>query len=112
MFYDFNKPEEFDQKFNDYFDMVMIDPPFITEEVWSKYAVTIKKIIQKDENGNMKGKILLSSIDENEKMLINLGLGVTKRTYRPSIPNLVYQYSFFSNYEADSLNQVNPEIGF
>jgi hypothetical protein len=90
----------------------LIDPPFITEEVWSKYAISIKALIKKNDKGEIDGKILLSSIDENEKMLNSLGLGVVKRSYRPSIPNLVYQYSFFSNYESEPLKQVNPEIGF
>jgi hypothetical protein len=90
----------------------LIDPPFITEDVWSKYAITIKKIIQKDENGNITGKMLLSSIDENEKLFTKLGLPVVKRKYRPLIPNLVYQYSFFSNYESSTLDSVNPEVGF
>jgi hypothetical protein len=53
----------------------------------------------------------LSSIDENADMLKEL-LNVQKRTYRPSIPNLVYQYSFYSNYEDEKLLQVNEEIGF
>ena len=76
-----------------------------------KYAETTQKIIKRDENGNINGKILISTIDENEEMLKKL-LGVQRKKYRPSIPNLVYQYSFYSNYDSDALNEVNPEIGF
>ena len=55
------------------------------------------------------GKLLLSTIDENEEMLKEV-LQVKKRAFRPSIPNLVYQYSFYSNYESEGLNSKNPEI--
>jgi hypothetical protein len=53
----------------------------------------------------------LSSIDENKDMLNNL-LGVEMKNYRPLIPNLVYQYSLFSNYDNDQLNELNPEVVF
>lgn len=53
------------------------------------YAAAALKIIKKDVDGNITGKILLSTIDENESMLLEL-LKVNKRKCRPSIPNLVY----------------------
>ena len=54
-------------------------------------------------------KLLVSTIDENESMMKEI-LDVTRRNFRPSIPNLVYQYSFYSNYEDPALNEKNPEI--
>ena len=54
-------------------------------------------------------KILLTTIDENEKMIFEL-LGCKKRKFRPSIPHLVYQYSVYSDYESEALNKLNPEI--
>jgi predicted methyltransferase len=96
--YDFNKPEDIPEKYNNYFDYVLIDPPFITEDVWAKYAKAVVKIAKKDQEGKIIAKILLSSIDENEQLLKKL-LNVSKKKYRPSIPHLVYQYSFYANYE-------------
>ena len=110
MFYDFNKPDDIPEKLHGYFDLVLIDPPFITQDVWDKYAEAAHKLVKK-EGDKVIGKFLLSSIDENFEMLNKL-LGVTKKTFRPSIPNLIYQYSFYSNYESSRLNEVNPEIGF
>jgi hypothetical protein len=63
--YDFNKPEDIPAKFVNFFDFVLADPPFITLEVWQKYADAINKIIKKDADGKICGKILLSTIDEN-----------------------------------------------
>ena len=88
---------------------MLADPPFITEEVWTKYGEAIRKIIRKDEQGNIAGRVLLSTIQENEQFLTGL-LGVTKRAYKPSIPHLVYQYCLFSNYEDEELSKPNPEI--
>jgi hypothetical protein len=44
---------------------VLADPPFITHEVWTLYAQAIRKLIRKDEQGNIVGRILLSTIEEN-----------------------------------------------
>jgi 16S rRNA G966 N2-methylase RsmD len=88
-----------------YFDMVVIDPPFITREVWEKYAECAKMLLNKD--GGMM--YLISTIDENEAMIKEL-TGSDRATFRPSIPNLVYQYSFYANYEHPGLKEKNPEI--
>lgn len=80
--------------------MVVVDPPFITEDVWKQYATAIKYVLKDN------GKILVSSIDQNEKMLKDL-VGVDKANFRPSIPHLVYQYSFYANYDSPELKQVN-----
>ena len=53
---------------------------------------------------------MLSTIQENEKFLGEI-LGVKSRKYKPSIPNLVYQYCLYSNYEDEELDKVNEEIG-
>mmetsp|Transcript_23689 Transcript_23689/g.21052 ORF Transcript_23689/g.21052 Transcript_23689/m.21052 type:complete len:159 (+) Transcript_23689:52-528(+) len=101
--YDFNKVEEIPEELKGTFDMVVIDPPYITEEVWAKYAEASRFLLKEG------GLILGSTIDENEEMLKNM-LGLHRTTFRPSIPNLVYQYSFYVNYEDDACNEKNPEI--
>jgi hypothetical protein len=85
------------------FDFVVVDPPFITKEVWTEYAKFIRLIGKEDV------KILGSSIEENKNMLNEL-LKLEIRNYQPSIPNLVYQYNFFSNYDDEELNKENSEI--
>ena len=89
VYYDFNKPEDIPSNLINYFDFVLIDPPFITEEVWSKYADAAKKIITKDESGLITGKFLGSSIVENKEMLERL-LDLQPKNFKPSIPNLIY----------------------
>ena len=42
--------------------MVVIDPPFITREVWEKYAEAAKILLKQDPST----MYLISTIDENE----------------------------------------------
>ena len=65
------------------FDMAVIDPPFITREVWAKYTEAVKLLLKED------GKLLCSTIDENKEFMNEL-LCVNPIGFRPSIPNLVY----------------------
>lgn len=52
----------------------------------------------------------MSSTAENEDVLkSSLNLHVVK--YQPSIPNLVYQYSFFCNFDSERLSKPNEELG-
>lgn len=53
--------------------------------------------------------MLLTTIQENEQFLAGL-LGVEKKRYQPSIPNLVYQYCLYANYNDERLDLPNPEI--
>jgi len=72
VFFDFNHPENLQEELKSTFDFILIDPPFITLEVWSKYAETAKFLVKNDEKGEISGKILACSIIENEKMLKEL----------------------------------------
>ena len=38
MLFDFNTPDGFPEELKGTFDCVVIDPPFITREVWEKYT--------------------------------------------------------------------------
>lgn len=49
--------------------MVVIDPPFITQEVWEKYAECAKMLLRENCTGCM---YLISTIDENEEMIKEL----------------------------------------
>ncbi|ETV96396.1 hypothetical protein H310_10549 [Aphanomyces invadans] len=101
--YDFNHPTTFPDEFAHKFDFIVIDPPFITEHVWTKYAESARFLVAPG------GKLLLTTIAENKDMLATL-LSCTLRRFQPSIPHLVYQYGTFANYDSPALDAVNPEI--
>jgi len=107
LFFDFNDFSTIQP--DNTFDFIVIDPPFITEDVWTKFSNFVQLLAIKNENNEIVSKILASSISENDKMLKKL-LNLDAKKYKPSIPHLVYQYNFYSNYEDEELNQVNQEI--
>mmetsp|Transcript_108294 Transcript_108294/g.233313 ORF Transcript_108294/g.233313 Transcript_108294/m.233313 type:complete len:382 (+) Transcript_108294:98-1243(+) len=103
VFYDFEDPDGIPEGIRGTFDFVLVDPPFITREVWEKYAAATRMLVREG------GRILCTTIAENREMMHEL-LGLQPPLYRPSIPNLVYQYCVYTNYESARLARLNPEI--
>ena len=101
--YDFSKPEDIPAELHGSFAMAVVDPPFITHEVWAKYAEACRILLRPG------GKLLLSTIQENADFL-RQEMGVVPTAFWPSIPHLVYQYCFYVNYESGRLSEPNPEI--
>ena len=86
------------------FDLIVIDPPFISQSVWESYATTAKLLMK----GNC-AKIIATTVDENA--LLMKGLFDCKSVlFRPSIPHLVYQYSVFANFASSVLASKNSEL--
>jgi len=104
--FDFNNFEELskEEKILSQFDFVVVDPPYINEPSWTKFAEFVNLIANKENV-----KILTCSIAENSLMLEKL-LNLKMKKYQPSIPHLVYQYNFFANYEDEKLDEINSEI--
>ncbi|KAH7440960.1 hypothetical protein KP509_03G017900 [Ceratopteris richardii] len=101
--WDFNDPVNIPECMWHAFDLVLIDPPFITPEVWSKYAEATILLLAPG------GKIILSTVQERGELLKQL-LKVEPQVFEPSIPKLVYQYTLFANYQSRHLSLHNPEI--
>ena len=103
--YDFNKPIDFEgaEELKGTFDMVIIDPPFITREVWEKYTETTRWLLKPG------GHVMASTIQENAPFMKELR-GVDPQVFMPSIPTLVYQYYLYASYESKHLKDKNPEI--
>ena len=106
--YDFHHPHALPASLHHAFDFVVIDPPFITDDVWRLYAEAALLLLVPPSH-NPPPRLLLSTIPENLDLLQPL-LHVHIAAFRPSIPHLIYQYSFFINYTSERLGQLNPEI--
>jgi hypothetical protein len=116
-FYDFNDPEGVADSLKGQFDLVVIDPPFIQEECWRQYGVTSNLLLRKppaqaseNETEFLGGRAVLTTIIENEDLLFEL-FNAKPNVFRPSIPNLVYQYHIFTNFNAPDLSMMNDEVG-
>eukprot|EP00239_Pterosperma_sp_CCMP1384_P012926 CAMPEP_0197866530 /NCGR_PEP_ID=MMETSP1438-20131217/44263_1 /TAXON_ID=1461541 /ORGANISM="Pterosperma sp., Strain CCMP1384" /LENGTH=155 /DNA_ID=CAMNT_0043485101 /DNA_START=436 /DNA_END=903 /DNA_ORIENTATION=+ len=101
--WNFNEPLGYPEEMKGTFDYVVIDPPFITEEVWQLYIESTKSLLTPG------GKVLGTTIVENKEQL-DRELGCKPQVFAPSIPKLVYQYSLYVNYESELFSQKNPEI--
>jgi len=102
--YDYRKPEQIPVTLFGAFDYVIIDPPFITEEVWKAYSETARLLLCPG------GKLLCTTVAENGPMMKRV-MGVEPVPFRPSIPSLVYQYETFTSYRPTvALENPNPEV--
>ena len=71
------------------FDVVVVDPPFITEPVWRAYAAASHALLAQG------GYALLTTVAENADLLASLYPGAKRTPFQPSIPHLVYQYDAY-----------------
>ena len=103
VFYDYHEPDNLPAELAGAFGIVVIDPPYIEQDVWRQYVETAKFLLAKD------GFVLGTTILENASLLHSL-LGVSPTNYLPSIPHLPYQYASYTNYPCAALSQANPEV--
>ena len=108
-FYDYQDPTKISNECLHSFDMVVIDPPFISHSVWEDYARTAKCLLKADKaNGTL---VLATTVEENGVLLKTLfGNSCNPALFRPCIPNLVYQYSIFSNWPSSVLSSKNNAL--
>lgn len=101
--YNYNRPEDFPEELRNSFDVVVIDPPFITQEVWALYSKSAQALLKEG------GKAILTTISENAPFLREM-FGVEPQRFKPSIPHLVYQYALYTNYPSTRFSEPNPEV--
>ena len=93
--YDFHTPALVDSTLCGRFAGVIIDPPFITEEVWRLYSQTARVLLAPEG----PGRVLATTIAENAPLMLEL-FGAKPQRWQPSIPHLVYQYECYANFNS------------
>lgn len=106
--FDFNAPCNIDTSWKGMFDMAIIDPPFITRDVWEKYAIATQYLL-KDGPKEKKGIVLGTTVEENTDFMMEL-FHASPTIFKPVVTNLVYQYVIFINCTSTILSMPNPEI--
>lgn len=90
-YYDYNFPLDVSRDFSAYFDIVVADPPFLSEDCITKTAVTIKFFT--------KSKIILCTGAVMEELVGRL-LNVKKTHFEPKHENnLANEFYCYTNYE-------------
>ncbi|KPA76128.1 hypothetical protein ABB37_07897 [Leptomonas pyrrhocoris] len=103
--YDFHQPEQVPIQYMAAFDYVVADPPFITRDVWERYAATVKLLLKEG------GKLLFTTVLENHTTLENLmDRPLFIAAFYPLVEHLTYQYVCFLSYEPTVLSRPNPEV--
>jgi len=103
VFYDFNYPTSIDANLRGLFDVIVIDPPFISQSVWKSYATTVTLLAKEGAH------IICTTVAENEALMERLFM-CQKNKFQPSIPNLTYQYNTYANFECSALSTTNAEL--
>lgn len=103
VFYDFNYPTSIDANLRGLFDIILIDPPFISQSVWESYAITVTLLAKEGAH------IICTTVAENEALMKRL-FNCQKSNFQPSVPNLTYQYNTFANFESSALSTTNAEL--
>lgn len=93
--------------------MVVIDPPFLAQEVWENYAASARFLLEHDpldSDLDKRGLIIGTTIRENNFFMKRL-FGAEPCNFLPSCPNLVYQFAVYTNHDnCETLKQVNEEL--
>uniref|UniRef100_A0A0A9X9Y0 Protein-lysine N-methyltransferase CM83_29426 n=2 Tax=Lygus hesperus TaxID=30085 RepID=A0A0A9X9Y0_LYGHE len=90
-FYNYETPLELPQSFANHFDLVIADPPFLSEECLTKTAVTMRFL--------SNSKLILCTGTIMEELAVRL-LGVKKTPFNPRHKNnLSNEFSCFTNYD-------------
>ncbi|KAJ8668834.1 hypothetical protein QAD02_000098 [Eretmocerus hayati] len=94
IFYDYNTPQNIPADLHGIFDLVICDPPFLSEECLSKTAITVRLL--------MKKKVVLCTGAIMEELSSKL-LAVKKCTFTPHHKNnLANEFSCYSNFNFDN----------
>lgn len=73
--------------------------------MWESYTAAAKLLLRPGG----AGLVLCTTISENAPFMQEL-LGASPCAFKPSIPNLVYQYALYVNYDSKRLGTANPEL--
>lgn len=103
-FYDYNNPNKIDAKLHGKFDVIVIDPPFISQSVWESYATTTALLGAKEG-----AHIIATTVEQNEVLMKSI-FSCKRCIFQPSIPSLVYQYNCYSNLPSATLATNNSEL--
>lgn len=96
VFYDYNEPVALPAQLKASFDLVVVDPPFLSEECLQKIAQTVHYLTTK--------KILLCTGAVMTELAQQL-LGVTECSFRPShINKLANEFCCYANYKTSLLH--------
>eukprot|EP00834_Sanchytrium_tribonematis_P003149 NODE_113_length_18482_cov_1.630746.p12 type:complete len:218 gc:universal NODE_113_length_18482_cov_1.630746:16328-16981(+) len=95
--FDYNDPYNVDLKLHNHFDVLVVDPPFLSEECLLKTWKFVKIL------GSLECKVILCTGKTMEKHLLKLGFQETKFKPMHEKERLSNDFGCFINYESENL---------
>ncbi|CAB3249502.1 unnamed protein product [Arctia plantaginis] len=95
IFYDYNTPQKLPPEIFNSYDLVVADPPFLSEECITKTSETIK-LLAKDKIVICTGSIMRENVEE----LLNLKICKFQPRHRNNLAN---EFSCYANFELDDI---------
>lgn len=100
VFYDYKNPLGFSAELENYFDLIIADPPFLSSECHIKTGITIRKVGKTDD---LKLIICTGAVMED---LLAASLKVKLNSFIPRHErNLANEFKCYSNYDTFYLNK-------
>eukprot|EP01114_Cavostelium_apophysatum_P001142 TRINITY_DN10978_c0_g2_i1.p1 TRINITY_DN10978_c0_g2~~TRINITY_DN10978_c0_g2_i1.p1 ORF type:complete len:236 (-),score=28.91 TRINITY_DN10978_c0_g2_i1:52-711(-) len=102
IFYDYKAPHNFPSDFSHAFDVIVLDPPFLSEECFSKSSETVMSLLKKG------GKVIIMTGSVMEPLILRIfkELDVHLCNFRPKHERaLQNDFSCFANFESPRLSE-------
>ncbi|CAI4224707.1 unnamed protein product [Auanema sp. JU1783] len=97
VFYDYKQPATFPPELKEYFDVVVVDPPFLSDECLVKTAQTVRLLSRPDT------KIILCTGSIMEEQALKL-MGAKRTSFNPQHEkNLANEFACYTNYSPITL---------
>lgn len=96
-FYDYNKAleENYLSEYARSFDLIIVDPPFLSEECLEKTSVIVKRLVK-------DGGLIILNTGSIQRDLAAKYLNLKETAYKPQHKNnLANEFSSFANFELD-----------
>lgn len=103
VFYDCYRPAELPDELMGSFDLIIADPPALTDQTLECYATTIKLLAVPSG-----ACILFSTLESFDVTMLEL-LGLSPQRFKPDLPGFALdgRWDFFSNFKSETLSQPN-----
>ena len=108
VYYDFNSPLQLSSELQGYFDRVLCDPPFLSEDCQTKIAMTVKWLSRpaRESGQGLANPRLIVCTGERMESLVNKiypGMKTTQFEPRHAQDRLSNDFRCFANYESNAL---------
>ncbi|CCF58929.1 hypothetical protein KAFR_0F03330 [Kazachstania africana CBS 2517] len=108
VYYDYNKPTEFESSIKGKVDRLLIDPPFLNDDCQTKSSITAKTLLapndkSKTQNASLKHRLISCTGERMHEIMFNVYPDIHITTFLPEHANgLSNEFRCYANFEWDA----------